>query len=598
MLYGSEEFDDRLIEIIKNEYRHPLYKESVEHAEEMSWHFYGTSPDSLLKRTRPNEDKAITEYRLANYEPHTKSAADKCVNITSKIFNPNLYSIRWAKDKENENARKLHDYSLEYFPDYNSVVNYTKDVLLRKMLADPNAVVAVKPSDMPESQTETVEPTISIYGSDHVYDYDEDFYLIFLRKEKIGKTTYHVFEYYDKTQFIEFYATVSGSGESQKLIILDEPFKYYPFTAMEYVPVWKLRGMSEAKDDGSIIFKSYFYSAVPFWNDAITHESDLKAAFIRHLFPQKYELSEQCNFKYPYDGLTFPCKGGKITFGKRDEKAQIIDCPHCSGTGWEPIGPYGVYRYVKEKLTESGPLGVDPVGYITVPVDATKMLDERVDKLLKKGLWAINMDVEDEVGAVQSGTAKAIDRSAQYDMLYTIGSVVFEHIENFFYFFNKIMFAVESQSLSKSDDENLPEVNKPTQFDILSTAELLNNYKISKESGVSSPVLVTKEQEILSKDLTTNPDLKKFAILLLDLDPMPGMDDITIRSNVMMGFNSKSDGVIHFNLRNFVERAIRENKGYEELPKDKKLAILDIYAKEFIAKNKPTLDPNLNGPTT
>jgi hypothetical protein len=593
MIFGTEEFNDRLLDIIKGGARHSCYKESVDHAEVMSWHFYGITPDKLLSRARPNEDPEITSYRIANYEPHTKSAADKSVNITSKIFNPNLYSIRWAKEKESGNSIKLRDYTLDYFPKYNSLVSFSKDVLLRKMLADPNAVVAVRP-DMVESQTETIEPEVIIYGSPNVWDYDYEHYLIFIKCAHINKLEYYTFEYYDNTQFITFDVAVKNLGKTFQLVWGEETRYEYGFT-VEEPPAWQLQGLVEAKDDGATVYKSFFHSAVPFWNDAITHESDLKGSFIRHLFPQKYEVAEQCKFRYPYEGMAYPCQGGKIKYGKANEtKSSIIDCPHCKGSGFEPIGPYGVYRIQKEKLTDTAPLGIDPVGYINVPVDATKMLDERVDKLMKKGMWAINMDVEDEVGAVQSGAAKVIDRSAQYDMLYTIGSVVFDvHLQNMFYYINKFMFGVESQSLGKKDDENLPQINKPTMFDILSTAELVNNYKVGKDSGMDTNFLVTKQQEILSKDLTTNPDLKAFQMLLLDLDPLAGMADMTIKTNVMSGFTAKKDAVIHFNIRPFVERAIRDNSIFTTLDKSKKIEILDGYAKEFIAQNKVTLDPNI-----
>jgi hypothetical protein len=598
MIFGTEEFNERLLDIVKQGARHPNYQESVDHAEVMSWHFYGVTPERLLMRARPNEDPEITKYRIENYEPHTKAAADKSVNITSKIFNPNLYSIRWEKDKDNANAAILRDYTLDYYPGYNSLVSFTKDVLLRKMLADPNAVAAVKPDEIPEAQTETLEPVVTLYGSANVWDYDKEHYLIFLSKEKYDKLEFYKFEYYDEDQFITFEVAVKDLGKTYRLVWGEETIYPYGFE-IDAPPVWQLQGLVEAKDDGSTCYKSFFHSAVPFWNDAITHESDLKGSFIRHLFPQKYEVSEQCRFRYPYEGMAYPCQGGKIKYGKPDGQSSIINCPHCQGSGFEPIGPYGVYRIQKEKLTDTAPLGIDPIGYINVPTDATKMLDERVDKLMKKGMWAINMDVEDEVGQIQSGAAKAIDRSAQYDMLYTIGCVVFDvHLQNMFYFINKFKFGVESQSLGKKDDENLPQINKPTMFDILSTAELMNNFKIGKESGLDTNFLVTKQQEILSKDLTTNPDLKMFNMLLLDLDPLAGMSDITIGSNVRFGFTAKKDAVIHFNIRSFVERAMREKNDFVAIDKSQKIVILDQYAQEFIKANKVTLDPNLDGKNT
>jgi hypothetical protein len=224
------------------------------------------------------------------------------------------------------------------------------------------------------------------------------------------------------------------------------------------------------------------------------------------------------------------------------------------------------------------------------------MLEARVDNMLAQGMWAINMDIEDAVGANQSGVAKIIDRSAQFDTLFNIGSVVFDtHLQNSYYFINKYMFSVAAQSTGKEDSINLPEINKPTQFDIVSTAELIANYQVASTSGLDTTYLILKTQEIISRDLTTNPDLKQFTLLLLDLDPLAGMSQLIVSSNVGKGFNSKVDAIIHFNIKPFVERAIRENKNFTAMAKDEQLAILEGYANEFITANKPTLGTDAFG---
>lgn len=593
MIYGDEEFDDELKRMIKSSsgkgdqlYRHSCYKECVEHAEEMSWHLYGITPDTLLDRVRPREDPEVTKYRKDNYEPTTKSAADKALNIVSKIFNPNLYSIRW-KD-ENSSAKELKKYTLEYYPEHNSLVNYTKDVLLRKMLADPNGVAVVKLQEIPEKTNMELKPVLVLYGSASVWNFDLDHYLIFIKKEeeklRNGSTvTWYYFEYYDKTDYLSFRVYITSTG---KLIIKEEERYEHKFTE---IPVWRLQGVPEAKDNGEIIYKSFFNSAAPYWNLSIIHESDVLGAFINHIHPQKYELAEQCNYRFKDQ---FPCRGGHIKL----DSGETMACPKCDGTGWRNMaGPYGVYKYTKEKLGEGdGPTGIDPVGYINVPVDATKMLEERADRMRQMGMWAINMDVEDEVGENQSGVAKVIDRSAQYDTLYNIGSVVFDvHLQNAFYFFNKYMFGVADRSAGKEPSSNLPEINKPTQFDIASTSELIANYKVAKDSGLDPNFLQIKQIEIGTRDLTTNPDLKRFTNLILDLDPLPGMDANTVSLNVSKYFIRQVDAVIHFNIKRFLERAIREDKTFMEKKREEQVAILEGFAQEVITETKPKVDPTV-----
>jgi hypothetical protein len=590
MIYGSVEFDETLIKIIKSPkkgedgYRHACYKESVDHAETMGWHLYGTTPETLLNRVRPREDPEVTKYRLDNYEPITKAAADKAINIVSKIFNPNLYSIRW--EKHSESQEKLRDYTLDYYPEYNSVVNYVKDVLLRKMLADPNGLAAVKVDYVPESTADELPPPrVIIYGSSAIWNYDYEHYLVHLRTEedKIQqqKITWFYFDYFDNKYYREFRCYVTPSN-----VLTVEELKTYEHGFGE-IPAWKLQGKSESIDSGEIVYKSFFDSAVPYWNKAIIHESDVDGAFINHMHPLRVELAEECNH---VQQSRFACKRGTIT----DDKGNKTECPRCLGSGYRPTSPYSVFKITRPKATEAGAEAISPseaVSYVNVPVDATKMLEERADRMRRMGMWAINMDVEDEVGENQSGKAKVIDRSAQYDTLYNIGSVVFDvHLQNIFFFFNGYMFGVADRSLGKDPEANLPQINKPTQFDIASTSELVNNYKVATESGLDRNYLQLKQIEIGTRDLTTNPDLKKFTNLLLDLDPLPGMTAADVSMNVSRYFVSHVDAIVHNNLKRFLERALEEDKGFFEKPKAEQKKKLQEYGDEMAKANKPKID--------
>src|SRR5690606_29531227 len=207
-----------------------------------------------------------------------------------------------------------------------------------------------------------------------------------------------------------------------------------------------LRGKSKSVGNGDIWYESFVSPALAHWNLAVIHESDLLGAYITHMHPQKYELAEECNYQWKWEGMMYPCRGGKIIYGGKDGKSEM-ECPHCRGTGYHAVkSPYGTYQFNKEKLSSGEPLGLTPVGYITVPVEATKLLEDRTREMNKKAMWALNMDVEDKVGENQSGVAKVIDRSGQQDTIFTIGSVVFDvHLPNQFYFINKYKFSEQAR---------------------------------------------------------------------------------------------------------------------------------------------------------
>jgi hypothetical protein len=204
-------------------------------------------------------------------------------------------------------------------------------------------------------------------------------------------------------------------------------------------------------------------------------------------------------------------------------------------------------------------------------------------------MWAINMDVEDTVGENQSGIAKVIDRQAQYDTLYNISSVVFDLIlPNQLYFINKLMFGVEAQSAGKDVDKNLPIINKPTQFDVSSTSELINNFSIAQKSGLDRNYLQLRQIQIAGKDLATDPDLMKKTQLMLDLDPLPMT--LPAEYDYIARFTEESKMIIHVNLKEFLQRALQENKDFVNLDRSKQLEILESYANATIEEQKMKMD--------
>lgn len=592
MIYGEDSFNQILLAVIRDKYRHPHYERMCRIAKEGAVHIYGEVPEDLLNRARPREDEDVKNYRISNYESTTKGAAGKAITIISKIFNPTLSSIIFPKTKQ---AEELRDYTMFYFPVFNSIMAFNKDVLLKKMIADPNAVQAVKPQRIPDNDAQKIKPIIVIYGTENVWNYDLDHFLINVGEEVTKEGIYYIFEYYDFEKYMKFKAWASNNNTLHLEIVEEYPHNFKDDDGEGEIPAWFLRGKPISCPDGSIVFESFFADAFPSWNLNIIHESDVMGAYINHLFPQKYETTEDCGFRYPYESQFYPCRGGRIKYpGKREGEQMEMDCPSCGGSGRKAVtSPYGVYQYNKSKLEEM-PSTLAPVGYITVPVDATKMLEERADRMVKKGSHSINMDVEDEIGENQSGVAKTIDRSAQYDTIYDIGGVVFDiHIPNQFYFINKYKNAVEASSLNRNVDENLPQVNKPVNLNILSVAELINNFKAGKDSGLDRNFLQAKMVEILSRDLETNPEMKRYYLAIINLDPLFGLDYDVIDSEVSKGTVRKVDSSIHFNLKSFVDRAISEHKDFLTMDKPAQLEILEGYAEELIESEKPKLDANM-----
>lgn len=588
MIYGSQEFNDVLIRVIRAEYRHPYYEEATRLAREMSVHVYGTKPEELLNRVRPGEDDAIKQYRLANYEPTTKAPCGKAIKIVSKIFNPNLSSIVF---KDNPNAQKLKEYTMEYYPVYNSISVYNKDVTLKKMIADANALQVVKPARRPANDAEKVRPVVVIYSSENVWNWDYEHYLIFLSKDITNDITWHTFEYIDHKEIIKF-RVHSPSDDSLNFEIFEDESFVHNFRDKRgdvQIPAWKLGGNSVPLGDGEVVYESFFADAQAHWNLSIIHESDVLGAFTRHMNPQRMVMGDECNNTKMIDGITYKCVAGQLKNGKN---ADIYECDACHGSGKSASSPYDDHIITRSKLEEWGNTSMEPVSYVRVPTDATKLLSDRADAMVAKGNAAINMDIEDKVGENQSGIAKVYDRSAQNNTIFDIASRIFDVLmNNQFYFINKWMNGVEDASAGKSTDENLPQVNKPTQFNIETVAELIENFKVSKDAGIDRTVLQAKAIDLIGRDMETNPDRKKYFMSIIDLDPLFGMIQDELDANLAKGLIYKSDAAIHNNLKPFVDRALAENRNFLDLDKQQKLEILKNYADELIKAEAPKIEP-------
>lgn len=591
MIYGEQDFNDTLVKIIRSKYRHPLYDESVRHAKEMSVHIYGTKPVDLLSRVRPGEDEEITRYRLDNHESPTKAAAGKAIKIISKIFNPNLMSIVFPP--ENENANKLKDYTMYYYPIYNSLTSFNKDVVLKKMIADANGLMAVKPQRVPRSDAERVKPIVIIYGSEKIWNWDLDHYLINTEIEETKDGRFFTFEYYDSTQFLKFIASSPLEDKIELEIVEVISTNFKDKDDQPEIPAWRLRGNAISLDNGEVMYESFFADAKPDWNLAIIHESDVLGAYIKHMHPQRVIVGEECTHQEMHEGINYKCSHGVLRGmdAKSTMPVTFGTCNTCNGLGRVASSPYEDHVVLKSKLDEFEGSKMEAVGYVSVPVDATKMLQERGRQKVKDGSWAINMDVEDEVGENQSGVAKTIDRSGQSDTIYDIGAVMFDvHLQNQIYFINKYMNGVEDQSANRSTEANLPTINKPTRFNIESIAELVTNFKVGKDSGLDRNFLKAKMLEILTRDLDTNPDLKKYYTAIINLDPLFGLSTDDIDSQLMKGTIKKVDVAVHYNLNPFIDLALSKDKSFLEKPKEQQLEALRKFGQELIDQEAPQIE--------
>jgi len=590
----SEDFLKRLQQLLqddKNVYKHSNYEATVEHADEMSWHVYGKKPVRLLNRARPREDPAITAYRLDSYEPITQSVCKKALSIVHKIFDTNLYSVHFEDSAE---AKALKDYTTEYYPEFNSLMNYLANFVMKKMMGDPNAILLVQPYNYEILGAERVKPIVTSYSSCDIHLVDPNYFLLFDSFIELNKVKEWRYTYVDRVGVYKLLVTWEAGNMSQTISVAKMGFpnlnngqNIEVSIEQQYIhnfgemPLWYLSGEYSDKNYG--LFDSFFQPAVPFWNEAINDHSDVTGGYRNHMWPHKWEIADECEYVEENAGGRYACQGGYIFNGTVKHK-----CPSCGGAGYATAkSPYETTLINRDKFNSEGPSGGQvPLGYVTVPTDALQMLETKAENNLLKGLDALSMNLE--VGANQSGKAKEMDRSELNDFLQRISDVCFElHLKNMYYFFAKYMFSIDSPEKVEKIE---PEISKPTQFDVYSSTELTAQFAEAKKAKLNPSYLTTKQAEIQNKEFSTNPLLLNRLNLELLLDPFAEVDPNDLNLMLNNGTVTKKDVIIHNNIKKFIGRAMEEESGFINKRVRDQIATLEKYADEVIQANKVTID--------
>jgi hypothetical protein len=398
---NTEDFKEYLLEIGKNNKakRHQYYEDTVELSAQMGVHVTGDDPKKLLDIKRPNEDEEAKEYRLKSYKPKTKASASKAASIINRIYNERLFAITFKDDPSGaiNPEESFQKYIEKDMPIYVSLMNYIKTALTRIHLKDANGVLGVLPTNFDkEDDTVLFTPIPIFYESKEVVDFKDEEYYVILRGGPREKDDYN--------------------REQEILIFTETTIEvYFRVKNDDFQLLWEYEhdfGIPPAFRIGSIVrntqppqlFESFISGVLPHWDDAVAMYSDLQAAIVNHLYPDKWEYTVDCD--------DVRCKGeGKITVCDANGDDTRVDCPSCGGTGRKTTkGPYNIYQVNKDALNPDAPLPTPPFGYGEKELGSTELLEQLAEKEIRKGFAAINMDIVNDVGENQSGIAKVIDR--------------------------------------------------------------------------------------------------------------------------------------------------------------------------------------------
>lgn len=572
---------------IDEKYRHCFYKDSKEKADAMLVHADGLYPCKLLDARRPNEPQEVMDYRKTIFVPKTKPYFGKIVSSLQKIRRSSDWSIRYDKMDfpKIPEGETLKEYTELYYPQFTSITNWVFAVLLKKYLTDPNAVMFCYPPQTDGEANQYLEPIITIIDSKDVLDYVYQDYAVLVNpagcvyETKAGKQKGDSY-YVVTTERIIRYDQVDGRRT------LSPTWDYEH--GLGELPVYKIGAVICASHAERILYESRISGIIPEFDEAIREYSDLQAAVVVHLYPERWEFTQQ------------ECANCKGT-GKRTNPAwhvgcgaEVPDCLPCNNkacrNGYVVAGPYSKMMIRPPAAIEGqGNIPNPPAGFIEKDVEIIIEQRKSVDEHIKNGLASINFEFVANTPLSQSGTAKEVDKDELNNTVHSVAEDIVRCMDWAYWMIARYRYKLvyNEQEIA----EMLPHIAVPEKYDILSSTHLEDSFKKLKDSKANPVILNKTESELANKMFNNDPSVRDMVTLVLSLDPLANVSEEDRMQRLSNKGITLDTYVISSNIQEFVERAIEEKDGFIEMETRDQKVIIAGYAAEQIKNMNADLMP-------
>lgn len=572
IVFTQEEIDN----YVKGKYMHRFYERAKEIAEKMAVHADGKTPEKLLWERRPNEPQEVMDYRKKIFTPKTKPTFSKIFSSLQKIRRSSDWSIRYEKQEEFTkitDGEKLEDYCEYNYPSFTSLTNWVFTLMLRKYLIDPNAVVYVSPMTWQVEQTDYLQPIAQVFDSVNVIDFVEDDYTVLLdltgstyianRKPVHGKRFYIC-----TTQQILIYDQVDSKEKFQLAVTINH--------ALGILPAFKLKGVIIDQVDNRYLYESRIGGIIPELDEAIREYSDLQAAKVLHIYPERWEFTQhECT----------SCKGTALrpnpAYTPTCNCPAQIACDKCNN-GYVVAGPYSKIM-VKPPAMGEQQIPTPPAGFVEKDIEIVKVMEQGIRDHIFNALAAINFQFLEQTPLNESGKAKEVDKDELNNTVHGIAEDIVSAMDNIYqriaYFRYKELYTTDEI------DNMLPFVPVPEKFDLMSSAHIQEELKSAKDSKFNPVIISALEESYSSSKFNTDPAVRDKLMLILTLDPLPNISEDDKMSRLSNQGITLESYVISSNIQEFIQRAVQEEKGFLELELTKQKEILSGYAQEVITEN-------------
>ncbi len=539
-----------------------------EKEQEMRVHSDGLFPETLINERRPNESLEVLDYRKKIFVPKTKPYFSKIENTLQKIRRSSDWSIKYppeAFDKIVE-GEKMNDYAESNYPVFQSLTNWAFSLLLRNYLIDANALVLVAPMEVPQEENTYTKPVATIFNSNEVLDFADGDYAVLINK--IGSHIMyngkpHKSIYAITTERIIKYNQINLKGDYVEMLNYEH--------GLNILPVFKLGGIVIDVYGTHSLYESRISGVLPEFNEALREYSDLQAAKVLHLYPERWEYTQnEC----------VNCKGtGKRMDGIGDNACQVT-CNTCAGAGYVATGPYSK-MLIRPASADQLQLPTPPAGFVEKDVEIIKVQEQSVNDHIYYALASINFEFIASAPLNQSGTAKEVDKDELNSMVHSIAEDLVKIIDRVYY-----LIALYRYSVQYTPDEiyeMLPMIAVPEKYDILSTMYYDEQMTSAIKNKLNPAILNAMEVAYATKAFNNDLDIAHYVGLVLKLDPLAGISEDDKMSRLSNNGITQLDYVVSSNINKFVAELVDKTPAFLDMDITKQKEAVYKLAAEQIA---------------
>lgn len=585
LIFTQSEIED----YFKEKTKHHFHETTVKMAHAMKVHADGEYPKELIEERRPNEPLEVKEYRKKIWVPTTKPTFSKVFSSLQKIRRSSDWDIRYlnlAEFTKISDQETIEQYTEKNFPYFTSMTNWAFSLLLRKDLIDTNAAIAVLPLEFNVAENEYLRPFPFLFDCVDVIDYVQDDFIVLNnplgsdsmdREEDEGKSIFII----TTKQFLRYDQINSRLDFKLVLDIAHE---------LPILPAFTLKGVLIDQKDRHFLHESRIAGMLPELDEAVREYSDLQAAKVLHIYPERWEFSNsEC----------IQCKGGgrvrnpMFTEGCAATVQAEIECDTCQGRGYVAAGPYSkiIIRPVNQAVESGSQIPNPPAGYVEKDVEIVKVMGESVQAHKYEALAAINFQFLEETPLNVSGKKAEVDKDELNNTVHSIAEDIVSFMDRIY----KIIAYWRYKSIYSFDDIDrmLPVIPVPEKFDILSPQHKADELSKAKQDKANPVIINALEIDYASARFGIDPQVRDRLSLILELDPLPNITEDEKMSRLSNKGISLETYVISSNIHEFVQRAIDDDENFVDKKLKEQKEVMKKFAKEEIDKNTAAAQANM-----